>query len=177
MYRLEGKRLMITGGAAGIGNAIARRFAREGCDIGIVDRCADRAEETRADLAALGVRVRIEKADVGDFAAVERAVSGISQEFGGIDILVNDAAIHNVSLLLDMPGADWEEMFKVNVHGIFNCCRAAAPAMIERKWGRIINIASWKGKRGTPYTGPIASPRPRLSCIRRRWHRRSAAIT
>jgi len=153
MYSLEGKRVMITGGAAGIGNAIAQRFAREGCDIGIVDWCAERAEEVKAEFRKLGVKIRFAKADVSDIAAVQRAVSEMNEEFGGIDILVNDAAIHEVSLLVDMSNADWEQMFKINVHGVFNCCQAVAPAMIERRWGRIINMASWKGKRGTPYTG------------------------
>ena len=153
MYKLENKCVMITGGAAGIGNAIAHRFAQEGCDIGILDWCADRAEQVKIELSTLGVRVRFEKADVSDFASVQQAVSEIKKDLGDIDILVNDAAIHKVSLLMEMPAADWEQMFNINVHGVFNCCRAVLPGMIGRKWGRIINMASWKGKRGTPFTG------------------------
>jgi NAD(P)-dependent dehydrogenase (short-subunit alcohol dehydrogenase family) len=153
MYGLEGKRVIITGGAAGIGNAIAKRFAQEGCDIGILDWCADRAQQVVAELSALRVRARFEKADVSDFASVQQAVAAIRKDLGQIDILVNDAAIHTVSLLVEMPVADWEQMFKINVHGVFNCCKCVLPEMMERKRGRVINIASWKGKRGTPYTG------------------------
>jgi NAD(P)-dependent dehydrogenase (short-subunit alcohol dehydrogenase family) len=97
--------------------------------------------------------VHCEQADVGALDAVRHAFDKVSHALGDIDILVNNAGILKVALLAEMAAEDWYEMFRVNVHGMWHCCKAVLPGMIERRRGRIINLASWKGKRGTPYTG------------------------
>lgn len=157
MYRLDGRVAVITGGAAGIGRAIAERLALEGCSLAILDQSAGKLQQTSAELRSTGARVWTGKADVGDFAQVEEAISRVCGEVGEIDILVNNAGILKVSPLAEMSVADWEEMFRVNVHGVFNCSKAVLPAMMARRLGRIINLASWKGKRGTPYTGAYSA--------------------
>jgi NAD(P)-dependent dehydrogenase (short-subunit alcohol dehydrogenase family) len=157
MYNLKGKCAIVTGGAAGIGLAIAQRLALEGCDIGILDRRPDAASRVEEALGAAGVRAHFVVADVGDPDAVQRGVADLDRALGPIDILVNNAGILKVSLLAEMPVADWEEIFRVNVHGVFNCSQAVLPGMIARRRGRIINLASWKGKRGTPYTGAYSA--------------------
>ncbi len=157
MYNLDGRLAVITGGAAGIGRAIAERLALEGCSLAILDRSAGKLEQTSAALRSAGARVWCGTADVGDFAQVEQAIARVRGEMGEIDILVNNAGILKVSRLAEMPVADWEEMFRVNVHGVFNCSKAVLPGMLARRRGRIINLASWKGKRGTPYTGAYSA--------------------
>jgi NAD(P)-dependent dehydrogenase (short-subunit alcohol dehydrogenase family) len=157
MYNLKGKCAVVTGGAAGIGLAIAQRLALEGCDIGILDRCADGAARVQEALGAAGVRAHFAAADVSYPDSVRRGVAELDRALGPIDILVNNAGILKVSLLAEMTVADWEEMFRVNVHGVFNCSQAVLPGMMARRCGRIINLASWKGKRGTRYTGAYSA--------------------
>lgn len=152
MYGLEGKVAVVTGGAVGIGRAIAERLAREGCHVGIVDLCAG-VRPLPPALAEGGVKVACEQADVGDLDSVQHAIAKVSHALGDIDILVNNAGILKVALLAEMPAEDWYQMFRVNVHGMWHCCKTVLPGMIERRRGRVINLASWKGKRGTPYTG------------------------
>jgi len=151
MYGLTGKIAVVTGGAAGIGRAIAERFSREGCHLGVVDLSAGMQPLRNADRPDL--KVVFEQADVGDFASVRNAFANIQAKLGAIDILVNNAGILKVALLSEMPVEDWWEMFRVNVHGMWHCSKAALPGMIDRRRGCVINMASWKGKRGTPFTG------------------------
>ena len=128
MYRLDGRVAVITGGAAGIGRAIAERLALEGCSLAILDQCAGKLQQTSAELRSAGATVWTGAADVGDFAQVEEAISRVRGEVGEIDILVNNAGILKVSPLAEMSVANWEEMFRVNVHGVFNCSKAVLPA-------------------------------------------------
>ena len=148
MSRLTGKKALVTGGARGIGQAIALEFAKEGADVAILDLRAADAEATAAQVCALGVRGYAVTADVGDEQQVQAAVEKVIAEFGQIDILVNNAGIESASFIVDMPTAMWDKMMLINLRSVFLCSRAVLPAMIERKNGRIINVASQLAHKG-----------------------------
>jgi 3-oxoacyl-[acyl-carrier protein] reductase len=148
MSRLTGKKALVTGGARGIGQAIALEFAKEGADVAILDLRAADAEATAAQVCALGVRGYAVTADVGEEQQVQAAVEKVIAEFGQIDILVNNAGIESASFIVDMPTAMWDKMMLINLRSVFLCSRAVLPAMIERKSGRIINVASQLAHKG-----------------------------
>jgi 3-oxoacyl-[acyl-carrier protein] reductase len=144
---LDGKVALITGGAAGIGAAIAASLAREGCDVAIVDRAAAPPEAT-AEIAALGRRSLTIEADVRNGAAAGEAVAATLRALGGLDILICNAGITRDSTVAKMTDAQWEDVLDVNLTGAFNFVRAAAPVFRERKGGKIVAIASINGMRG-----------------------------
>ena len=148
MSRLTGKKALVTGGARGIGQAIALEFAKEGADVAILDLRAADAEATAAQVCALCVRGYAVTADVGEEQQVQAAVEKVIAEFGQIDILVNNAGIESASFIVDMPTAMWDKMMLINLRSVFLCSRAVLPAMIERKSGRIINVASQLAHKG-----------------------------
>jgi 3-oxoacyl-[acyl-carrier protein] reductase len=148
MSRLTGKKALVTGGARGIGQAIALEFAKEGADVAILDLRAADAEATAAQVCALGVRGYAVTADVGEEQQIQAAVEKVIAEFGQIDILVNNAGIESASFIVDMPTAMWDKMMLINLRSVFLCSRAVLPAMIERKSGRIINVASQLAHKG-----------------------------
>jgi meso-butanediol dehydrogenase / (S,S)-butanediol dehydrogenase / diacetyl reductase len=151
MYRLDGKTVLLTGGATGIGRAIALRLAEEGCDLGIVDINLSEAERTARMVERAGRRAVTIAADVGDFDQASAAVAAFLQVFGKIDVLANNAGIITVGRVEDTPVEQWRRVFRVNVDGVFNFCKAVVPHMRERQSGRIVNTASWFGKIGKPY--------------------------
>lgn len=146
--RLKGRKALVTGGAGGIGAAIALAFAREGADVAILDRNKEAAARVAAEVAALGVKSCVVTADVSDEAEVTAAVAEVVASLGKVDILVNNAGIDTTSPLVDMPTSMWDQMMAVNLRSIFLCTRAVLPGMIERKHGRVINIASQLGHKG-----------------------------
>lgn len=152
MYGLNGKKAIITGGAHGIGKAIAARLLDEGCDVGILDVDAAAAE---AAAAALGGKGRIVSAagDVSSKADVERSVGALMDALGPVDILVNNAGICRVGKLLETSEEDWNATFGINVNGMFHVTRKVAPQMVERRSGAIVNLASWMGKSGVAAYG------------------------
>jgi len=139
---LKDKVALITGGARGIGRAIALAFAREGADIAIADVNQEEAEKTAKDIEALGRKSLPILMDVTNYAKVEEALNKILDKFGKVDILVNNAGITKDSLLLRMNEADWDAVINVNLKGTFNCTKAVSKAMIKQHSGKIINIAS-----------------------------------
>ena len=148
--RLTGKKALVTGGARGIGGAIATAFAREGADVAVLDLKLDAAEARAAALAAFGVKTFAVAADVSDEAQVEAAVKKVEAALGQIDILVNNAGIDTTSVVAEMSTAMWDQMMAVNLRSVFLCTRAVLKPMISRKFGRIINIASQLGHKGAP---------------------------
>ena len=145
--RFAGRTAIISGGAAGIGLAIANRVTAEGGKVAVWDRDGDADDRAVADgHASLGKIV-----DVGDADSVARAAQETAGQFGTIDILVCSAGITGPNTTLwDYPIADWRRVFDVNLHGVFYCNRAVAPLMVANQYGRIVNIASIAGKEGNP---------------------------
>jgi len=140
--RLKDKVALITGGARGIGRAIAMAFAQEGADIVIADVIAEDAQKTCVDIEALGRKTLALQIDVTSFAKVEEGINKILDKFAKVDILVNNAGITKDNLLLRMSEAEWDAVINVNLKGTFNCTKAVSKAMIKQRCGKIINIAS-----------------------------------
>jgi len=140
--RFRDKTALITGSAQGIGREIALAFAREGADIVISDINLEKAEVTKKEIEALGVKAMAVELNVTDYSKVEEAVNKILDKLGKVDILVNNAGITKDGLMLRMADADWDAVINVNLKGTFNCTKAVARPMIKQRSGRIINIAS-----------------------------------
>jgi 3-oxoacyl-[acyl-carrier protein] reductase len=148
MGKLDGRVAVVTGAATGLGRAIALLYAREGADLGIVDRNGEGASTVARHIEAQGRRAAAARADVGHEAQVERSFARLREALGDPDILVNNAGIATVSRLEDMATALWDEMLRVNLRSVFLCTRAVLPAMRARRWGRIINISSQLAHKG-----------------------------
>ena len=148
MARLSGKTAAITGGAGGIGAAIARLFADQGATLALLDLNGDGAAENASALNGAGHYGGA--VDVGEEASVASAFATAAEAVGEIDILVNTAAIAGAAPVEEMVVADWDDMIRINLRGTFLCCRAVIPAMRQRKWGRIVNFASEVAHRGNP---------------------------
>ena len=144
MYALNERVGLVTGGGAGIGREIARRFAREGMAVAVLDR--DGAEGIAAEIGGLAVT-----ADVTSEEEVSRAVETVLARFSRIDVLVNNAGIAWVGPALEMPVEALQSMLRVNVEGVFIVSRAVLPHMIARRSGSIVNLASWAGKTGNAF--------------------------
>jgi len=148
---LKEKTALITGGATGMGRAIALRLAKEGVDVAInYSRSEKEALETKSEAEALGVKSIICKADVADDEQVRGMVNKTIEEFGRLDILVNSAGVTYYVDQDDLEGLKdeyWDHIMGVNVKGIFHCCRAAASELTKRK-GCIVNITSVGGMTG-----------------------------
>jgi 3-oxoacyl-[acyl-carrier protein] reductase len=144
----RGRSAVVTGGAAGIGLAIAQRLSREGARVALWDHDAATLDAARSAHAF----AHVEKVDVADAAAVERATAATAAAFGGaIDVLVCSAGIAGANhMTWEYPVDEWRRVFEVNVHGVFHCNRAVVPVMLRRDYGRIVNIASIAGKEGNP---------------------------
>jgi NAD(P)-dependent dehydrogenase (short-subunit alcohol dehydrogenase family) len=143
---LNERHAVVTGGASGIGLAIAERLAASGATITIWDLDAAAGQKAATALASQALVV-----DVTDVASVDRAVEATLKIVPSIDILINNAGITGPNdKLWDYPPDAWEKVFAVNLHGVFHCCRAVVPHMRGNDYGRIVNIASVAGKDGNP---------------------------
>ncbi|MBU4252805.1 MAG: 3-oxoacyl-[acyl-carrier-protein] reductase [Candidatus Omnitrophica bacterium] len=148
--RLEGKVALITGGARGIGRAIALTFAREGADIVVADVNLEIAQKTASEIESLGRKALALEMDVTNYDLVEAGINKILDKMGKVDILVNNAGITKDNLLLRMSQADWDAVINVNLKGTFNCIKAVSRPMVKQRSGRIISIASIIGLMGNP---------------------------
>ena len=146
---LEGRFAVITGGAAGIGLATAQRMAASGARVALWDRDQAAGQQAVATLPGEGhLAVALDVASEGDVAAAAKKTTAA---FGAIDILVCSAGITGPNkTVADYGFDDWRKVFDVNMHGVFLCNRAVLPSMMERDYGRIVNIASIAGKEGNP---------------------------
>jgi len=144
--KLDGKVAIVTGGARGIGRAIALRYAKEGAKVAIADLLADETEALARGLGDAGMSVRL---DVTDQASIDAMVAGVGERFGGIDILVNNAALFDLAPILDISRESYRKIFAVNVEGLLFTLQAVARRMVEQgRGGKIINMASQAGRRG-----------------------------
>ena len=151
MGMLDGKVALITGAARGIGKAIALKFAQEGADVAFTDLVINEAaEETIAEIAAFGHKVKGYASNAANFDETHAVVEEILKEFGHIDILVNNAGITKDGLVLRMSEAQWDAVIAVNLKSAFNFIHAVIPSMARQKGGSIINMASIAGQMGNP---------------------------
>ena len=145
---MNGRHAVITGGATGLGYAIAQRMLASGASVTLWDR--DTQALTKA-CAALGPKAHGVTVDVGEHASVVAAVGQTLTQSAVIDALVNSAGITGPNTKVwSYPVADWQQVMQVNLNGLFYCCREITPHMRERNYGRIVNIASVAGKDGNP---------------------------
>lgn len=146
MKRLDGKSALITGSARGIGRAFAESYVREGATVAIADVNLERAEATARDIGPAAWAVRM---DVTDQASIEAAIAAVEARTGGLDILVNNAALFDLAPIVEITRASFDRLFAVNVAGTLFTLQAAARSMIARgRGGKIVNMASQAGRRG-----------------------------
>jgi len=137
---------IVTGAGNGIGRATALALGRAGADVAAVDINAAAAAETAAAVAALGRKSLALDADVGDLGAIDRMTRRVMEDFGRIDVLVNNAGVTRPAYIMDLTEADWDRIMRVNGKGVFFCLQRVAREMIPRRSGVIVNIASIAGK-------------------------------
>ena len=146
--KLQDKVAIVTGGAQGIGEAIVRAFAAEGARVVIADVAQDKAGALAQDIGDKALAVRL---DVRDPASIDATVKAAVERFGGIDILVNNAAVFDMQPLLEATEASFDRQFAINVKGLFFTLQAVAKQMVEQgRGGKIINMSSQAGRRGEP---------------------------
>jgi len=151
MGMLDGKVALVTGAARGIGKAIALKFASEGADVAFTDLVINEAaEETIAEIAAYGHKVKGYASNAANFDETHAVVEEILKEFGKIDILVNNAGITKDGLVMRMSEQQWDAVIAVNLKSAFNFIHAVVPGMARQKGGSIINMASIAGQMGNP---------------------------
>ena len=143
--RLKGRNAIITGGGAGIGEAIARAFTKEGASIVIADMDLEAAENVAASLRDDGHTAHVAECDVSYASSVEAMVQTAAERLGGIDTLVNNAGFGRAGKLLETTEEDWDRMMDVNVKGIFLVSKHTLPHLLESGGGCIINMASVAG--------------------------------
>ena len=141
---------IITGAGSGIGRAIALRLARDGWDIGVLDRDEAGAAATAAQVRQLGRQAALATADVGQRGEVQDAVGQLRAALGPVGVLVNNAGILRTAPFMDITEADWRTTLSVNLDGVFHGCQAVLPAMLAQGAGCIVNMSSWTGKKGVP---------------------------
>jgi 3-oxoacyl-[acyl-carrier protein] reductase len=136
---------MVTGAARGIGHATAVRLASEGAAVAVCDLSAQAGEETVAAVEQAGGRAMAVAVDVSDRAQVQAAVAAVVEEFGRLDVLVNNAGLIRDNLLFKMTDDDWDLVLSVHLKGAFLCSQAAQKHMVEQRYGRIVNLSSIAG--------------------------------
>ena len=148
---LSGRAAVVTGGAQGIGFAIASRLRDSGASLCLWDKDAALLEEARASLVVGAGEVRTVVVDVTDAEAVAAAAEESERALGSVDIQVNNAGIAGPAMpSWEYPIEDWRRVIDVDLNGVYYCCRAVLPRMRERNYGRILNVASIAGKEGNP---------------------------
>lgn len=154
---LKGRRAVITGGAQGIGKAVAERFLRSGAAVSLWDRDLNLAKQAQSELSAFGT-VHLSGVDVTEEEQVSAAAAETKRALGGIDILVANAGITGPNLKLwEYPLGAWSDVVNVCLHHTFLCSKAIVPGMIEQNYGRIVNVASIAGKEGNPNASAYSS--------------------
>lgn len=149
MKLLEGKTALITGASRGIGKAIARRFAMEGCDIAITNIADDEEFKTTiSEIEAMGVKAKGYVSNAANFADSQRVANEVVKDFTRIDILINNAGITRDTLLMRMTEDQWDSVIAVNLKSVFNLTKAVLMTMVKQKSGSIINMSSVVGVSG-----------------------------
>ncbi|MBD2663240.1 SDR family oxidoreductase [Richelia sinica] len=147
------RRALITGASTGIGKATALAFAKAGIDVALVSRSQEKLEQVAAAATAAGVTAKAFSVDLADVSQVQTKIQAIAQEFGDIDILINNAGIGYTGNLSETPLQDWQQVINLNLTSVFQCTMAILPTMRQRGQGTIINIASIAAKQAFPGWG------------------------
>lgn len=158
MGRLDGRIALVTGAGQGVGRGVALAMAREGADIGLVEKNPDTANATGEEIAALGVRVEVVAGDVGSRSACESALGQVVGALGGLDVLVNNAGwAKSPVALLDIDDEQFDLTWRINTMATFWFMQAAHPHLVARGGGSIINFGSGSGTSGKPGEGAYAA--------------------
>jgi len=149
MGLLSGKTALITGASKGIGRAIAIRYAQEGANVAFTYLSSvEKGEALEKELAEFGIKAKGFRSDASDFKAAEELVANVVSEFGGLDILINNAGVTRDNLLMRMSEEHWDEVININLKSCFNTVKAVTRTMMKAKAGSIINITSVVGIKG-----------------------------
>jgi len=169
MGRVSGKVVLITGGASGIGKETAKLLAVEGANIAIFDVNKDALNSAEEEIKNLGVRCKGYIVDVANFENVEKAIQEVVQDFGSLDMLVNNAGITRDDFLSKIEIEDWNRVISVNLTGTFNCAKAVAPIMMEKGHGNIINLSSVVGVYGSIGTTNYSASKAGVIGLTKTW--------
>ena len=154
---LKNKVAVVTGGAQGIGLSIAKLFLDSGASVSLWDQDEELVKETARKLSSIGT-VEAVVTDVSNLSSVNNATLQTQKSLGGIDILICNAGISGPNeKLWDYPPEAWKKIMDINLTGVFNCLSAVTPLMIEKNYGRIVNVSSVAGKEGNPGAGPYSA--------------------
>lgn len=157
MENITGKRALVTGGAKGLGKAIAIALAKEGVHVAITGRKETALKQTVAELAELGTEVTYAVFDVADNTAVQQEVKNLNDTFGYFDILINNAGISSFSSVMDMDVNDWTAIINVNLLGTYFVTKAILPQLIEKNQGDIVMVSSTAGLNGAATTSAYSA--------------------
>jgi len=151
MKLLEGKTALITGASKGIGRAIAEKYAEQGANIAFTFLSSvEKGQALEAELTSKGIKAKGYRSDASDFAAAEELIANVVTDFGGLDILINNAGITKDNLLMRMNEEMWDQVINVNLKSCFNTVKAATRTFMKQKSGSIINMTSVVGVKGNP---------------------------
>lgn len=149
MKLLENKNVIITGGSRGIGKGIAEVFAKHGANVAFTyNSSSSAAEELENHLKSFGVNAKAYQSDASDFEQAQKLATDVIEDFGNIDVLVNNAGITKDNLLMRMSEEDFDQVINVNLNSVFNLTKAVLRPMLKQKHGSIINISSVVGLKG-----------------------------
>ena len=158
MATLDGQVAIVTGGATGIGYGIARRLGADGARIVMVDVDGSMGEQSASELSARGFECRLVVGDVAEEETAQRAAQQAIDAWGRIDVLVNNAGIGGANAnIWELPVDEMDRVYRVNLRGVYSFCHTVIPHMLERDYGRVVNIASIAGKEGNPRMAPYSA--------------------
>jgi NAD(P)-dependent dehydrogenase (short-subunit alcohol dehydrogenase family) len=155
--RLFGKRALVTGASKGIGRSIALVLAGAGARTVVTARKMSNLRRVTGEIERLGGNCLAVACDVTEQAQVNRLKTAVNDELGGVDVLVNNAGVSGSHKFVEHPDELWHQMIDVNLHGVYYVTKAFVPGMLERRWGRIVNVASVAAKEGGKYISAYAA--------------------
>ncbi len=158
MKLLDGKITLVTGASKGIGNAVAKKFAAHGASVAFTYLSSvEKGEALEKELSAMGVKAKGYRSDASDFAAAEQLIKSVVEDFGGLDVLVNNAGITKDNLLMRMSEEMWDTVMNVNLKSVFNTVKASTRTFMKQRSGSIINMTSVVGIKGNAGQGNYAA--------------------